>query len=582
MTELIKDATKALYHFLTNRIIWLIVVTIMLFSFLFTELFYLQIIISDTFTIPPPNTTTVTQTIPALRGNIYDRFGRPLTINTPVFTVIMDPSVPVSNEALLELTRIFERNNEDFTNEFPMTTTWPYQFTFGGPTPEIRQRREFRWKDDMTIPEPETATAADSFVHLLEQFNIDPKLSREDARRILNLRTMIYERRFRPQLFVIAANVSVTTVTAIEEQRAFFSNVSIEMRALREYPQGIYFSHILGYIGTINAEELEANPDYAHDDVIGKVGLERSQEHWLRGRQGTQVVEVNPSTGRRVDTLPEVTPPVSGYNIFLTIDSVMQRKTYFFFETAFRLGSNPRQRIDTLNRYMEFFGLNQRTGVEIGELADTFNRQVTPDIMASPSLKEFLHLRRDEFTPRNQWDWFDGDTIRAAIGQSYNNYSSAMMARYIAQIANNGVRFPLHMVSAVKSYCGVVVKQAAPQPDNIDMIVSDSSWNVIQRGMLHTTQGRGGTAAGHFRGFPIQVAGKTGTAEQTGSRLSHSSFGGYAPFDDPQIAVYVTIPFGDTRVMPAAATQIARDVIYAFLVPEIAKEYSMPVNAIVR
>jgi len=825
-------------------------VTAVLFSVLVVELFYVQIVISDTFTIPPPNTATVVQTIPAPRGNIYDRFGRPLTVNIPAFVVTIDPSIAISNEALLELTKIFEHNNEDFLNEFPMTTEWPYDFTLGGSTTETRQRREYRWKDDMAVSEPETATAVDTYFHLLDLFDINPELSNEDARRILNFRCMIFERRFRPQIFVIATDVSLATVAAIEEQNTFFTSIGIEMRTLRKYPQGIYFSHMLGYTGIINAEELEANPDYAHDDVIGKAGLERSQENRLRGRAGTQVVEVNPSTGRRTDAIPEVTPPIPGYNIFLTIDSEMQRRTYhilkdylteiairriqggdtrdggvthpqifnnliqagwipindileseaaeestatlalqsyilerlpeattmredraeivnlltdgvnagritpavllsamveleilsdhddffarirdgrasinnllieklrlgeltpqmlnidpatgsvvvvdvqtgailaavaypsydnnrlanridaayfhrinsddpthpmmnrpfvearapgstfkmitavagletgvitpnsiipgnfvftragrphvrcnvrgchgsinvvqaigiscnhFFYETAFRLGSNQHQRIDTLNRYMEFFGLNERTGVEIGELADTFDRDRTPYIMASRSLKEFIHLSRNEFASRSQWDWFDGDTVRAAIGQSYNNYSSAMMARYIAQIANNGLRLPLHLVDTVSDYQGNTVHQTVAVADYTGIELADSTWDALHRGMIQTTEGWG-TGTSQFRGFPIRVAGKTGTAEQAGNRLSHTSFGGYAPFENPQIAVYVTVPFGDTWVMPAASAQIARDVIYAFLMPATTAERPIPVNTLI-
>ena len=854
MGELIKDAAKAAYSFLTNRIVWLMVLMVVLFSALFAQLFYLQIAISHTFTALPPVTAVVKQAIPAPRGNIYDRFGRPLTANIPVFVVTMDPSIAVSNEALLELTKIFERNNEDFVKELPMTEIWPYKFTLGGGTAEVQQARIYRWNDDMAIPNPQNTTAAEAFLYLSERHlpgwpKIDPALPNEDIRRILNFRTMIFERRFRPQPFIIATDVSPATIASIEEQSTFFTNVNIEMRTLRKYPQGIYFSHILGYVGTINAEELEANPDYAHDDVIGKAGLERSQEHRLRGVQGIQKVEVNQSTGRRTGTLPEVVPPVPGDNIFLTIDSEMQRRTYyilkdylteiairriqggdprgarisyqlmfanmiqagwipiscilmadgdmqsaayalrryilerfpeatptredrgrivelltgginagritpamlfaamvdmeilsdyndflaraqtgrtsvnnliteklrmgeitpqminvdpatgsvvvvdvrtgavlaavsypsydnnrlanridaeyfyrinnddpthpminrpfmearapgstfkmitaaagletgvitttstihdrvaftragrpaahcmsraghgsinvvqaiavscnyFFFETAFRLGSTPHQRINTLNSFMEFFGLNRRTGVEIGELADDLlGRRGAASIMASPAFKEFIHLSRNEFAPKNEWDWFDGDTIRAAIGQSYNNYSSAMMARYIAQIANNGVRLPLTMINSVKSYRGDIIEQITPVPDNTGMVISYSTWDAIQRGMLQTTEGWG-TATNQFRGFPIRVAGKTGTGEQVGTRLSHSSFGGYAPFEDPQIAVYVTVPFGDTRVMPSAATQIARDVIYAFLVPEVKIERPVPVNSL--
>ena len=446
MTDLIKDATRASYHFLTNRIVWLIILTIVLLSIIITQLFYLQIMISDTFYF----------IIEKLRlGELTPQM---INVDPATGSVAV---VDVRTGAVLAAVGYPSYDNNRLVNRIDID--YFHRINSDDPTRPMTNR-----------PFVEARAPGSTFKMITAAAGLE---------------------------------TGVITPTSTIHDRVAFTRA------------GRPAAHCMSRIGhgSINVEQALA-------------------------------VSCN----------------------------------YFFFETAFRLGSNPRQRIDTLNNFMEFFGLNQRTGVEIGELADTFNWEMTPDIMASPALKEFLHLRRDEFTPRNQWDWFDGDTIRVAIGQSYNNYSSAMMARYMMQIANNGVRFPLHMVSSIKSHCGVVIEQTVPIPDNIDMIVSDSSWAVIQRGMLHTTEGRGGTAAGHFRGFPIQVAGKTGTAEQTGSRLSHSSFGGYAPFDDPQIAVYVTIPFGDTRVMPAIAAQIARDVIYAFLMPEIVVEYSMPVNAIVR
>ncbi|MCL2578049.1 MAG: penicillin-binding transpeptidase domain-containing protein [Defluviitaleaceae bacterium] len=848
MCELIKDAAKISYRFITHRMLWLFIVIMILFYIMLARLFELQIVLSDTFVPLPPVTATAEQIIHAPRGNIYDRLGRPLAVNTPVWVVTMDSSIAISNEALLELTQLFERNHEDFTNEFPITCEWPYEFTLGGGTPEIRQRREFRWKDDMAVPNPETATAAESFLYLREWFRVDPDKSNEDARRILNFRTMLFERRFRPGIFVIATDISPVTVAAIEEQNNFlFTGVGVEVRTLRVYPQGRYFSHILGYTGIINAEELAANPDYAHDDVIGKAGLERSMETHLQGMQGSQIIEINPSTGHRANSMAEITPPIPGNNIFVTIDAAMQIQAYyilnehlteiavrriqggdsreprvtyhqifnnliragwipirnileadeesaayllrryvldrfpeatasredrdrivsiltagidagrinpstmftamvdleilsdynnfservlsgrfsensliieklrmgeltpqminvdpatgsivvvdvqtgavlaavtypsydnnrldnridpeyffrisnldpthpmnnrpfrearapgstfkmitatagleagvigtnthihcgivytragrptarcmsssghgrinvtqaissscnyFFFETAFRLGNSPHERIETLNDYMDFFGLNERTGVEIGEYADTISVEMTPHIMASPSFKRFRHLSLNPFATSSQWDWFDGDTIRTAIGQSYNNYTPAMMARYIAQIANNGVRLPLYLVDTMENQQGHILHQTIPAPDYTEPEFSKNTWEAIQNGMLRATQS--GTAARHFTNLPIQVAGKTGTAEQAGTRLSHTSFGGYAPFDDPQIAVYVTIPFGATRLMPAASTQIAANVFRAFLLPEIEIERPVPANTFTR
>ena len=332
MSELITDAIKTLWRFIIHRILWLFVVTAILSYLMLAQLFELQIILNHTFVAQPPITATVERTIPATRGNIYDRLGRPLAINTPVWVATIDPSITISNEALLELTRLFERNNEDFENTFPMTTEWPYEFTLGGSTTGTREWREFRWKDDMAVPNPETATAAESFLYLRGWFGIDPDMSNEDARRILNFRSMVFYRRFRPHPFVIATDISHYTIAAIEELNTFFSGVGIELRTLRVYPQGRYFSHILGYVGVINAEELAANPDYAHDDIIGKIGLERSMEAHLRGVQGTQIIEINPNTGRSVGSPPEVVPSIPGSNIFLTLDVNMQIQTYYILK----------------------------------------------------------------------------------------------------------------------------------------------------------------------------------------------------------------------------------------------------------
>jgi penicillin-binding protein 2 len=131
------------------------------------------------------------------------------------------------------------------------------------------------------------------------------------------------------------------------------------------------------------------------------------------------------------------------------------------------------------------------------------------------------------------------------------------------------------------NYQGQVSYQALPLPDYTGMVLADSTWDAIHRGMIATTEGWG-TATNHFRNFPFRVAGKTGTAEQVQTRPSHSSFGGFAPYEDPQIAIYVTIPFGDTRIVSASATQVARDVIYAFLTPDVSIERPLEVNAILR
>jgi cell division protein FtsI/penicillin-binding protein 2 len=113
--------------------------------------------------------------------------------------------------------------------------------------------------------------------------------------------------------------------------------------------------------------------------------------------------------------------------------------------------------------------------------------------------------------------------------------------------------------------------------------VSDSTWDLVFEGMRLVTQpGAGGTAVNVFRDFPINVAGKTGTAEQIRGRPYHTAFGGFAPLEDPQIAIYVSIPFGTLRAFPHMSTHIARDLIGEALGLNIEPQRPEPLNVLSR
>lgn len=862
MIELLKDGFKALYRVLTHRLLWLFILLGFLFYLLIARLFELQIVLADNYKAAPPRTMEVSVPVQALRGSIYDSQGRPLAVNKLVYVVKMDPSISITNEALYELVKVFERNGEKYVDDFPMTKEEPYAFTF--PENDWQDWYEFRWKDDMTVENPETATAQESFEFLRKQFKIDPALSNAEVRKILNFRCMIYMERmivmesYDPSPITLAYDVKPETVAAIEEGNALFTGVYIEIQSLREYPQGPYFSHMLGYIRKISETELENNKDkgYTSQDLIGKAGLERSMEGNLRGVNGSQTLEVD-SRGRRSDTPVEVTEPEPGDRVFLTLDSYLQQKAYdiledmlcrelaakiternarensitmkqlftslvksnnlpvkrvleapegtdaytlrkyifdrfpeanpaltedmekikgiltdgldagrvtpamvlltmvdmgqitdpdgklavriksgnaglqqvvvekilakeltpqmvnldpssgsvvvvdvnngdvlaaasypsydnnrlvnnfdneyyyqinqndptnpmvyrpfmeprapgstfkmitaaaaleagvitpsttvmdehsftragkpyadcwssashgrvnvaqalqvscnfFFCEVAYRLG-NARNNtttngIATLNDYMVYFGLNDKTGVEIGELYNMYDSN--PDLLykiSSPEFKEYTEKSRDAFVSKSQWDWYDGDTVRTAIGQGFNNYTPAMMARYISVIANRGVRYPLHLVDKVENYKGETVMQYVAVPDALEMTISDKTWDNIIEGMRLVTEGTGvrsGTGVSDFKGFPIRVAGKTGTAQQSTSRPDHSSFAGFAPYEDPQIAVYVSVPFGDSRLFTHVSARIAREIIGEALGLSAEPEYPEAINAI--
>ncbi|MCL2673959.1 MAG: penicillin-binding transpeptidase domain-containing protein [Defluviitaleaceae bacterium] len=238
---------------------------------------------------------------------------------------------------------------------------------------------------------------------------------------------------------------------------------------------------------------------------------------------------------------------------------------YIFSEIGWRLGNSQEatQAISTnaFIRYMTDFGLNDRTGVEITEYRDTLPRDILA--VSSPEFKRFMTLRENPNAHRLQYGWFDGDIARTAFGQGANNYTAASMAKVFATFATEGVRRQLRLMDRIEDHRGEVRRRFAP---NVEAIVAATpeTFRHINEGLLMVTEHHQGTAVNIFSDFPISVGGKTGTAEQITNRPSHTSFGGFAPFEDPQIAVYVIVPFSDTDTTASTATQIARDVIGVF------------------
>jgi hypothetical protein len=151
LKELARELWKHIYHFITHRILWLLAVTALLFYLLLVQLFELQVVMADDYVLPPPRTAQVTRSVPALRGTIYDRHGRPLAVNQLTFVVKMDPSISITNEALLELALLFERNNEEYVDAFPISRDEPFEFTFTGSESSIA-RQEHRYGDIQEAP----------------------------------------------------------------------------------------------------------------------------------------------------------------------------------------------------------------------------------------------------------------------------------------------------------------------------------------------------------------------------------------------------------------------------------------------
>lgn len=230
---------------------------------------------------------------------------------------------------------------------------------------------------------------------------------------------------------------------------------------------------------------------------------------------------------------------------------------YFFYELAYRMGNaengTTEQAITTLNEYMAAFGLNDYTGLELDEYGPT---------MASPANKEKAVKTFNPDATTSQTRWTDGDTIRTAIGQSINSYTPAQITKYISTLANGGTLYKLHMVDHVQNPDGSLHSEVEEVVENVTTF-KEENLQAVYEGMYLVTNGSRGTLRNAFDDLPIKVAAKTGTAEEDKNRSSHTWFVCFAPYDDPQIAITVMIPFGEGSGSPAP--EVAKAIIREYL-----------------
>lgn len=241
---------------------------------------------------------------------------------------------------------------------------------------------------------------------------------------------------------------------------------------------------------------------------------------------------------------------------------------YFFYEIGNRIG------IDTLEKYAQYFGLGKKTQVEL------------------PSESSGKVASRSIAESENR-DWYVGETLSAAIGQSYNNFTPIQMAKYISMLANGGKNIDVSVIKTIIDSDGkemakneiddfVNKKLGFSSNDNSeDLNISQENLKAILEGMKGVTSESGGTAYSTFAGFNVEVAGKTGTA-QVGNK-TNGWFAGFAPYDDPEIAVVVVV---ENVTHGGYTAEVARDIFAEYFgmnVTEITEsQEAIPSGQIIR
>ena len=189
----------------------------------------------------------------------------------------------------------------------------------------------------------------------------------------------------------------------------------------------------------------------------------------------------------------------------------------YFYEMGNRLG------IDELEKYARMFGLGEKTGVNLPYEAE--------GLVANRRYKEKFF----------EEDWYLAETFDAAIGQGFNLVTPIQAAMVMAEIAADGKRYQPYLVQKIMSHDGKLVKKFEPVLLG-QLQVSQDIISLVQHGLKGVT--KYGTAAFIFgKDFPIDIAGKTGTAENPHGK-DHGWFVAYGPFDNPSVVVAVIVEQG--------------------------------------
>lgn len=190
-------------------------------------------------------------------------------------------------------------------------------------------------------------------------------------------------------------------------------------------------------------------------------------------------------------------------------------------------------------------------GYRLGIVGDSYNSDVALNKLAKAAdlygLTETSGIEIEEYSPEVS----DTDAVRSAIGHGNNNYTTVGLARYVTTIANGGTCYNLTLIDKIEDHNNTLIEDNHAEVRNtIDM--DSEYWDAIHTGMRRVVEGKR-----YFADLDVNVAGKTGTAQENINRPNHALFISYAPYEAPEISVTVRVANGYTSDYSA---QIAKEV----------------------
>ncbi len=350
------------------RFFILSIIFVLMFAILFYRLWELQIVDGQKYAEELEQDGIKVVRDSNARGNIYDCNGEILAYNKLVYTVTMIDNGDYSsgrerqltlNSMIYTVAGKLAENGEQLNHELKITAgadgNWAYTVTgkalerfkadiFGEANPDNMTEEQI----NMSANEMIQFLAANNKFGLygegntlyskeeLQEYGLPKEYTKEDVLNIIGVRYMLSLNAYRKYVPVILArDVSEETVAYILENSVHLTGIHIGQDWERVYEGGEAFSHILGYVGKISAEELEeyegSEKGYTAESIVGKTGVERYLENELQGIDGKRQIYVN-YAGKVVGEGEIVQEVVNGRDVYLSIDKDLQIAIYHILE----------------------------------------------------------------------------------------------------------------------------------------------------------------------------------------------------------------------------------------------------------
>ncbi len=287
-----------------GRLFSLQLIVLISVSLLLFRVFWLQNVRGDDFVAQSNDNRTARLLINASRGVIFDKDGDLLATNEPSFNVTITPAFLPTDDA--ERLAVFQRLS--LLTGVPVTNTVEQQELIDAADPAlVRQYTELARLYGAPVDET------------LDASGLIPQLPSS----IQDVYDTFSFAQYLPA--TVRSGVTITEAYIIEQESLYLPGVRIIPEPIRRYPTGELTSHLIGFMGPLPNEGW-LDLGYERDDRVGLSGLEVSLEPLLAGRKGERQI-VTDWTGREIQQLGVTVPPVPGYNVHLTIDTELQRRS---------------------------------------------------------------------------------------------------------------------------------------------------------------------------------------------------------------------------------------------------------------